>query len=260
MKSLEKMSFTYNTRNIISFLFYIVFGVFTIIQIIHTPTYSSKIFYLILLILILGVALYSEYLKYIYRKAIKVIAFDLDAKKGEEIFETLLKKDIFHSYKNDKKIFDTLYYIDQMKFEECLEYIEKHSKFFHSSIDQLLIYHYTKFYCSYNLGNYNIAKEEYSKLERMKNQKTKGAKVSPIYNWEFIDSVYLSSKKDYKQSLNTFKTVNTQNMNNREKVHYYYQCAVVCLKLKDRVQATKYIEYIKKLDGKSQICKEGEAL
>ncbi len=260
MKTLEKMSLTQYAQNITSIIFYIVFAIFTFIQIIHATNAPSKIFYFILLILILGIALYSEYLKYLFKQAIYALTFDLDAEKGKRTFEKLLRKDIFHSYKNDKKIFDTLYYIDQMKFQECLDFIEENSQFFHSSIDQLLIYHYTKFYCSYNLENYKITKEEYSKLERMKSQKIKGTKVSPLYNWEFIDSIYLSSKKDYKQSLNTFKTVNTQNMNNREKVHYYYQYAMESLKTKDQTQTSKYIHYIKQCNGKSAICKKGESL
>ncbi len=32
-----------------------------------------------------------------------------------------------------------------------------------------------------------------------------------------MDAVYLVSRKDYKQSLNVFKSVNTENMNPREK-------------------------------------------
>ncbi len=58
-----------------------------------------------------------------------------------------------------------------MEYKKCLEHIEENSKFFHSSIDQLLIYHYTKFYCSFMLNDLDCAKQEYNKLERMRNTK-----------------------------------------------------------------------------------------
>ena len=260
MRTLEKLSLNRNAQNLITFLFYITFTIFSFIQIVHASNISSRVFYFLLLLLILGFALYSEYLKHLFRQAIQAIAFDLDTEKGNEIFNKLLQKDIFHAYKNDKKVLDTLYYLDQMEFDTCLDYIEQNSTFFHSSIDQLLIYHYTKFYCSYNLGHYNVTREEYTKLIRMKTQKIKGAKVSPLYNWEFIDAIYLSSKKEHRQSLNTFKTVNTKNMNNREKIHYYYQYAKEALHSKDSMEASKYISYIKQFKGKSKICQKGEFL
>ena len=84
------------------------------------------------------------------------------------------------------------------------------------------------------LNDLDCAKQEYNKLERMRNTKVKGAKVSPLFNWEFMDAVYLVSRKDYKQSLNVFKSVNTENMNPREKIQYYYQFTLLCNKIKEK--------------------------
>ena len=160
----------------------------------------------------------------------------------------------------DKKIFDTLYYIDQMQYKKCLEHIEENSKFFHSSIDQLLIYHHTKFYCSFMLNDLECTKQEYNKLERMRNTKIKGAKVSPLFNWEFMDAIYLISRKDYKQSYNVFKSVNTDNMNPREKVQYYYQFGLLCNKIKEKNLYNNYKNKIINLKGLSNTCKKGEIL
>lgn len=260
MKSLEKMSFSQNAQQIISYAFYILFAGYSIYKICQTEFISTKILFIILLIIILGVALYSEHLKHLYRKAIKAIAFDLDPEKANKEFNTLLKKDVFHAYNNDKKIFDTLYYIDQMEYKKCLEHIEENTKFFHSTVDQLLIYHYTKFYCSFMLNDLECAKQEYNKLERMRNTKVKGAKVSPLFNWEFMDAVYLISRKDYKQSLNVFKSVNTDNMNPREKAQYYYQFATLCNKIKEKSISENYKNKIITLKGLSNTCKKGEVL
>ena len=260
MKSLEKMTFSQNAQKIISLAFYIVFAGLSIYKILQADQISTKIIFSALLILILGIALYSEYLKHLYKKAIQTIAFDLNPEKAAKQFNTLLKKDIFHAYTNDKKIFDTLYYIDQMEYEKCLEHIEENYKFFHASVDQLLIYHYNKFYCSFMLNRMETAKQEYNKLERMKNTKVKGAKVSPLFNWEFMDAIYLVSRKDYKQSYNVFKTVNTENMNPREKVQYYYQFALLCQKIKDKVLCENQKNKIINLKGSSHTCKKGGTL
>lgn len=260
MKTLEKMSFSQNAQQIISYTFYILFAGYSIYKIIQAEFISTKILFIILLIIILGISLYSEYLKHLYRKAIKTIAYDLNPEKANEQFNELLKKDVFHAYKNDKKIFDTLYYIDQMQYAKCLKHIEENSKFFHSTIDQLLIYHYTKFYCSFMLNDLECAKQEYNKLERMRNTKVKGAKVSPLFNWEFMDAVYLVSRKDYKQSLNVFKSVNTENMNPREKAQYYYQFGLLCNKIKEKHLCENYKNKIITLKGLSNTCKKGEVL
>ena len=260
MKALEKLSFSKKAQILLPFVFYIVFILFMFHQILQAKTILIKTTLLLLSIVILGVALYSEYLKFLYRKAIKTITIDLDPERAKHEFDDLLKKDVFHAYKNDKKIFYTLYYMDQMQYRECLDSIKENYKFFHSSPDQLLIYHYTNFYCSFMLKDISTAQSEYKKLERMKNTKVKGAKVSPLYNWEFMEAIYLVSRKEYKQAFNVFKNVNTSNMNNREIVQYYYQFAQLCFKMKEKNLQMHYIEEIRKLEGESHTCLKGATI
>lgn len=97
MKPLEKMSFSQNSQQIISYVFYILFAGFSIYKIIQVEFLSTKILFIILLVIILAVALYSEYLKHLYkhlyRKAIKTIAYDLNPERANEQFNELLKKD-----------------------------------------------------------------------------------------------------------------------------------------------------------------------
>lgn len=260
MKTLEKMSFSRRLQVIISFVFYIIFALFMAYQIVQAKTISIKIVLLLFSILILGVALYSEYLKHLFSEAIKTITIDLNPEQAMEKFNHLLKKDVFHAYKNDKKIFDTLYYMDQMQYNECLNHLQENYKFFHSSADQLLIYHYTNFYCSYMVGDSVTAQSEYKKLKRMRDTKVKGIRVSPLYNWEFIDGLYLMSRKDYKQSFNVLKSVNTQNMNLREKAQYYYHFAQLCSKTKDNNLKNHYVHEIKNIHGSSNVCLKGVRL
>ena len=99
MKTLEKMSFSQNAQQIISYTFYILFAGYSIYKIIQAEFISTKTLFIILLIIILGIALYSEYLKHLYRKAIKTIAYDLNPEKANKQFNELLKKELYNSLK-----------------------------------------------------------------------------------------------------------------------------------------------------------------
>ena len=260
MKIFEKLTYTNNTRRIISFIFYLVFALFVLTQAFKTDILLNRILYILLLVLILGMALFSEYLKLLYERTIKTLAFDLDPQSAMQQYEHLNKLDKFKAYKNSKLIFDTLYFIDQMEYSRCLEHLEQNYKFFHASLDQLLIYHFTRFYCSFMTEDTETAKAEYQKLLRMKNAKSKGNKVSPLYNWEYLDALYQFARKEYKQSYNSFKTVNTANMNPREKVQYFMQFARVSSKLNKKNTMDENLCKIKEMNGKSKTCLEIERI
>ena len=63
-----------------------------------------------------------------------------------------------------------------------------------------------------------------------------------------MDAIYLISRKDYKQSYNVFKSVNTDNMNPREKVQYYYQFGLLCNKIKEKNLCENYKNKIIRLN------------
>lgn len=254
---MRKLRFSPKTQQIITYLFYFIFFIFSVYQIFQTDNLTHKILYAVFSILILGIALYSEYLKHLYKKAIYKIAFDCDPIQAENQMNDLLKKDFFKAYKNEKIIFDTLVYVDQNEFQACLDHLEKNYEFFHASLDQLLIYHFNVFYCSWQLNDIDKAIDEYNKMLRMKNKKTKGAKANALYNWEYIEALYQLARKEYKQSYNAFKKVNITNMNPRELVQYHTYFAQVCAILKNKAQQKEHLEAIKQYHGKSKICLGG---
>lgn len=218
-----KHAFFLRYRSIIICIFYVIFLIFSIYNIYDANNLSTKLFYAALTFVLLAVSLYSEYLRKLYNRAIQTLTFDVDPKKANKQMLDLLHKDYFKDYTNSKIIFDTLYDTDMYQITEGLERLEKHEKFFHSSLDQLYIYHYTKFYLNFILDNTEKVKQEYSFLLRLKGAKVKGNKVSPLYNWEFIDAIYLFSKKNYKESAHMFDKINMKYMNPRERMHVYYQ-------------------------------------
>lgn len=247
MNILKKASFNANVQSFVSIIIYIIFIIYSLFQINKAQQVSTKLFFILIIGILLAFAYWSEYLKHTFRKAIRVITIDCDPDKANDIYNDLLKRDKFNSYKNDKYIFDTLYYIDKKQYQDCLDHIEEQSKFFHSSLDQLLIYHFSKFFCSYQLNDLNTAKEEYNKLKRMKDTKVKGAKVSPLYNWDFLEAVYDACKKEYRQSYNQMKKVNTDYMNNREKIQYYEEFEKISRKVNDSKMEQKMKENIQKI-------------
>lgn len=250
---MKKAAFPQESRNIVMGIIYIIFTIYSFYIIITAQELSQKLLFGILYILIFSVAMYSEYLRYLYQHAIKTIAFDAMPQKGRKEFDVLLKKDIFKAYHSSKVIYDTLYYADMLDASALLDIMENNYKLFHQNIDNLLIWHYNQLYAHFLLKNTKSVQEEYTKIIRMKDAKIKGHKLSPLYNWDFIDALYLFSRKDYKQSFNCFKKTNIQNMNNREKLHYYFQFSNLCRIMHNRSMEEECLKKMQEIGGTSKI-------
>lgn len=250
---MKRAAFPQEARNFIMGIIYIIFAIYSIYIIMTAQKFSQKLLFGILFILIFSIALYAEYLRHLYQHAIQTIAYDAMPQKGKKEYDDLLKKDIFKAYNSSKVIYDTLYYADMLDASSLLKTLETHYKMFHQNIDNLLIWHYNQLYAHFLLKDTKIVQEEYTKIIRMKDAKVKGHKLSPLYNWDFIDALYLFSRKDYKQSFNCFKKTNTQNMNNREKLHYYYQFSNLCKVMHNRSMEEECIKKIKQIGGTSKI-------
>lgn len=203
-------------RTWINFIFYIVFAGYALYKIFDVTSITTKVTIAVISAIILLIALYYEYLQFLYRKAIYQIAFLKDKEKARKTFDLLLKKDVFKAFKNNEKIFMTFYYIDGSQFKECLQILDDNHRFFHSSLDMLLVDHFSRFYSHYQMHNTEEMKKEYKALMNLKDKKIKGSKVSPLYNYDFIQGIYYAGCKEYKQAINCLKQVNTQNMNPRE--------------------------------------------
>lgn len=240
-------------RDILLHIVYLIFAIFSIWQILNTDKLSSQILYGAIAVVFLGMAVYAEYLRHLYQKAIKILLFDVDPKRAEQQFQFLLKKDFFHAYQNSKAIFDTLYYADEMDASGCLQTLEVHDRFFHGSLDQLLIYHYTRFFAYVLQRDQEQLTKEYAQLQKMKGTKIKGQKLSPLYNWDFIDALYQLSKKEYKKSLNTFNHVHTENMNNRELMHLYFFKGVLLMKMSQKKKAADCFKQAANNEGSSRM-------
>ena len=173
MNIAQKVSFQPQFRNIIMGLIYLAFTGYSVYQMAITPQLEGKIAYLIVIVVILGIALWSEYLRHLYQKAIIILNKDGNPEEAKKTFDGLLKKDIFRGYRKTVLIFDTLYYADQMDAQGCLDTLEKDHKFFHSCMDNLLIWDYTKFYAYFLMNNRTKTKAQYERVIKLKDVKAK---------------------------------------------------------------------------------------
>lgn len=247
--ALNKASYNGKAAKTILHLLYLLFIIFSIYKIINEPNIYGKICYSIIIIIIALAIYYAESLKKDYAKAIKQLTMEANPNKANETFKKLIKKEKgSKAYKNSYILFLTLYYLDEEEYQKCITHCLANAKFLKNSIDNLFVYHFSLFFSYYKLNNYEEAKDEYRKLSRLKGTK----KLSPLYNWELIEGIYQMIRKEYKQAYNTFKTVNTANMNKREKIQFYVQFAECCSKLKDEEKANNYYQLIAKEEGNSK--------
>ena len=221
------------------FLIYIIFCVYTIHLIKYEKNIYSKILFLNILILFMFISLWSEYLKFLYQKSIYYLNVELDCNKAIYYFEKLIRKDFFKSYNKTFLIFKILYNIYKENYLESIEILNKNYKFFRSSLDNLLIQKYTYFFCNYKLNNKNNVEKYYSDLLKLKKSKNDKIKVSPLYNWEFIDAIYYKSIYNFEKSKYYFENTNTKNMNLRELIIYYKEYEDLLNKLNLTNQAKK---------------------
>lgn len=260
MKGLRKLAFGDTARNIIVYTIYAVFSCYTLWKLISEESTAGKCAYGILLLLFLGIALWAEYLRYLYRTAIKDLTINCDLAKAKALRDKIAKKDIFHNYKNTLLIFDTLYYTDCNKPKKCLDIIQNNEKFFHSSLDHMLIYNYTSFFSYYMLDNKTKVKTFYPKVKNMRGAKVKGSKLSPLYSWDFIDAIFYLSAKDYKKSRTAFEQTSLDTMNMRERTHYHYAYAKLLMELHQKNDAVTHLQEVIAMGSSMAIVKDAKHL
>lgn len=249
MFNFKKYSFNEEARNFIVFAIYAIFIIFSIYQAVHTPSIEGKILYIGIMVVFMSICILSEYLRFLFRKAIKALNMECHPSKAIEYCDKVKKYDIFHSYATTIKLFYLLIYKDQGNPEACLQILEENQKLFKQNIDYLLIRNYNEFYCAFMLNQHGKLKKAYPEVIRMKGAKVKGAKVSPMYSWEEIEGVYYLGIKDYKKSRNAFKSVNTKFMNNRELSHFYYEYALLEIAMNNKKEAMEYLNKVVELSN-----------
>lgn len=228
-------------------IIYIIFCLYTINLITNEQNFYAKLVFLAIMIIFISISIWSEYLRFLYQSAILTLNINLDPKTSLKIFEKLNKKDFFKSYSKTFLIFKILHNMSIKNYTECLKILDENNKFFRSSLDNLLIQKYTYFFCYYKLHDIKKIEKYYRDLQKFRTSKIKKGRLSPLYNWDFIDGIYFKAIYNLKQSKHFFENTNTTNMNNLELLYYFSEYEDLLLKLNLNEQDKKIKYKIKKI-------------
>ena len=242
MFNIRKHAFSEKGRNIITAIIYLIFLIYSCNLILQAEAMSTKIAYVAITLILLSIVGLSEYLRWLYRSAIKTLTMDCDPYKAKEIEQKLLKFDLFKAYKKTMLIFDLMVYADLDEYEKCIELLDHNEKFFKQSLDHILIRNYNYFKSYYALNNKTQGKKYYQETIKLKGAKLRGSKVSPLYSWDEIDAVYYLKIRDLKKSKAAFANTNTKMMNFREMSHFYYDYAQLELQNNQPEKAAEYLK------------------
>ena len=122
---LKHYSFKQKAMMFINLAFYIIFLLMVIYGAFHTNGELLSILFVVVGIIALVFGVLSEYLKLRYNEALWYLNFKLDTAKAKEIYEDMLKKDLFGMYKNDRGLFDVMVAIEEKDGNKALKIIEE---------------------------------------------------------------------------------------------------------------------------------------
>lgn len=245
MRSLQKMALGETARNIIMAVVYLVFFYMMISSAVEAADPVYKGIYIVIMVFFGAFGLLSEYLRQIYRRAIRILVMDCRPADAMEVLEKLERADILKGYRNAAVVFRTLALVDMNKPQQLLEYIEGPAKkVLEYSLDMKLVYYYNVFYGNLMLDNREAAAEIYPKLLNLYTNPGKGKKrrVSPIYSFDVIKGDYCLSQGQYAKAHREYEQAATVNMNNRELANYYLSRYAACRGIGRSGEAQKYLE------------------
>lgn len=248
-----KKSSILEVRSFILGVLYLIFGVYCLSTIFSSVSLLTKVFYAALFIFVFAVALYTEYLRMLYNKAIKSIANEAKPQKGQEQYEYLLKRDPFDSYKQSKILFDTLYYADMLEPKQLLKSVEDNKKYYKEHEENLIVLYYNQYYAHFLLNDLEAMKKDYTPLVRLEKKERDRQDLSPLYGKKFIDALYLFMTKEYDRSYEFFQAMNPETMNAREKLHYYYHFYRLCMAMHKDEKAENIKKKMLRIKGTSPI-------
>lgn len=197
-----------------------------------------------------GISVFSivclfEYLKMIYEKMIYALTVDCNLDKAKFLKEKLKKQDLFHGFNKSLLIFDALLLLDEGKYSNCLNHLQKNQTFFRSSLDYLFIYYHTRMQCFYFLNDFDRLNEVLKDLNKLKHTDKK--QLRGLFNWNEIDGVNYFSQNRNKKSYDTFNLIDSTYLNNRELTYVLYMKAQCLFRLERNAEGYSLLKEVKKM-------------
>lgn len=199
---------------------YGAFIIFMIYTIINSKEVSSKIFYSILLIIMISIAFYYEYLNYLKISIINALNNHYDLAMAKKLLTKMQKLDFINGFKSFYLIVDLQLAESEHQGQTLLNLVKANDKALRANLDGLLMHHYYTFIGDVLINNHNQIKKAYNNLINLKNAKIKKSKMSPLFNWDFIDCVFYLKTNDRKKAIKAYQTINPMYMNLRERKQY----------------------------------------
>lgn len=232
----------------LTMVIYLIFAGFTLNLAFSQASFLESLPFIAILVVFLGTSLWSEYLKFLFKSSIHTLTILCDPHAALISINSLINKDIFKSYQLSSFMLKCLAYLDMNEFNELISYLkENENKFNHK--DKTLITHYALFRSYAELDNKKQMKEEYAKLQELKNMSDKGKKVSPLFSFDDIDAQYQLALKQPKKAWLALQRSVVNYMNPREQMSHYVLRIMCELALDNHKKALHYFEMMNVLPG-----------
>lgn len=237
-----KKSLTFNKKqkDIVNVFIYIAFIGMMVKWIIDADQMAVKITYTCILLIFGSVVIYYEYLKKLNERAILTLIEKCDPYQGMHLIHKLERLDLFKSFKQAILIYRLLALRDQGKYDETLRMLRTlGKKHFSSSYDLLLIYHHSLFQAYCAMQNSQQAEIAYQDVMALQHKKKGLKKITPLFAWDEVSSMYYYTIGRYRESHKYLKQVSTDHMNKREQIHYHMLAGRLALAKKQIKDARK---------------------
>lgn len=220
---MKQRKYEESIRIIISTILYSVFIYFSFTQLTSAQTSTERWLLIALLLPILLIAVWYEWIRYLYRKIIYIYNFEVDIHRAVDLMKKLRKCDFLQGFKNNEVLLMCFYFVDTNQpdpLNQLLDAFEK--KLFKKSLDMLLVFNYNKM-CYYQMiSNKSQEKKYFEAILQLQDRKVKGKKISPLYNIESLFAQHYLFHNDLKKAYRTSTNANTSRSNPKEQAYVNY--------------------------------------
>ncbi len=233
---LRHYSLKQKITTILKLLIYAAFVFFVIQTAVEDHSLSGIVFVIIgIVALIFG--LLNEYLKYLYNEALWYLNFKIDVDKACQLYDKLVKHDLFHIYEKDRAMFDVLVALERKQSQKIVQIIKNNEKKFSANVELYLIKTYMLMRAYLLQNNRKMVNELYADVINIKNMKKGKPKV---FQFDELEGIKYSAAKEYKQAYEHYKNINMKLMNYRERKFILEQLILTAPNTEKEIYKEKY--------------------
>ncbi|SHJ15434.1 hypothetical protein SAMN02745163_01439 [Clostridium cavendishii DSM 21758] len=244
-------------KNLINYSLYTMFFVYIIYLILKEPNVLGKIPYFLILLIFGTLTFLNEYLKSLYTKSILLLTDSCNPKEGLKLIKLIERLDLFKSYKNSIIIFKLLALRDLGNIDELLKYANSLDiDHLHFNKDIILIYNYTLFMSYIDIKNDDKVLTYYKNLISIKKENN----CPNLFSWSELNGIYHLYNNNLIESKKHFNKVKTNEMNTRERLHFFFNLSKLCIAQKEYDYSLKYLNNITSIENDLSINCEAQSI